>query len=77
MPIKSYLAHPHEHKKGELLLALSKLKHCEAIPAENKDVIVLVTDTENELEEQKLKEKLEAITSLRSVALVSGFDTQN
>jgi nitrate reductase NapAB chaperone NapD len=77
MPIKSYLAHPKEGKKEDLLVALSELNHCEVIPAHNKDVIVLVTDTESEIEENILKEKLEAIESLKLFSMVSGFDTQN
>ncbi len=77
MPIKSYLAHPQEGKKEDLLMALSKINHCEVIPAQNKDVIVLVTDTESEIEENILKEKLEAIESLKLFSMVSGFDTQN
>lgn len=75
MPIKSYLAHPKEGKKEDLLMALSKINHCEVIPAQNKDVIVLVTDTESEIEENILKEKLEAIESLKLFSMVSGFDT--
>ena len=35
MPIKSYLAHPHEGKKEELIVAISALTECEVIPAEN------------------------------------------
>ncbi|MCK5441959.1 MAG: hypothetical protein KAJ23_08720 [Maribacter sp.] len=77
MPVKSYLAHPHEGKKSELLSALSEIECCEVIPAENKDVIVLVTDTANEIEENILKEKLEAIESIKLFSMVSGFDTQN
>lgn len=75
MPIKSYLAHPKEGKKEDLLMALSKINHCEVIAAQNKDVIVLVTDTESEIEENILKEKLEAIESLKLFSMVSGFDT--
>lgn len=75
MPIKSYLAHPKEGKKEDLLMALSKINHCEVIPAQNKDVIVLVTDTKSEIEENILKEKLEAIESLKLFSMVSGFDT--
>jgi nitrate reductase NapAB chaperone NapD len=77
MPIKSYLAHPQEGKKEDLLMALSKINHCEVIPAQNKDIIVLVTDTKSEIEENILKEKLEAIESLKLFSMVSGFDTQN
>ena len=75
MPIKSYLAHPHEGKKAVLIDALSNLENCEVIPAENKDLLILVTDTNNRLEEEYLKEKIEAVESLKLLAMVSGFDT--
>lgn len=75
MPIKSYLAHPEQGKKDELARALSAIDHCEVIPAENKDLIILITDTENNLEEELLKEKLDSIDSLELLAMVSGFNS--
>ncbi|WP_440121829.1 hypothetical protein [Tenacibaculum sp. Ill] len=75
MPIKSYLAHPHDGKKEELIKVLSTLKECDVLPAENKDVLVLVTETETKAEEDILKQKLEAISSLKLLAMVSGFNT--
>ncbi|WGH76764.1 hypothetical protein P8625_06330 [Tenacibaculum tangerinum] len=75
MPIKSYLAHPHDGKKDELIKALSSLNECEVIPAENKDVLVVVTETETKAEEDILKQKLETIGSLKLLAMVSGFNT--
>jgi len=75
MPIKSYLAHPHNGKKEELIKILSTLKQCDIIPAKNENVLVVVTETENEIQESILKQKLEAIDSLRLLALVSGFNT--
>jgi len=75
MPIKSYLAHAIEGKKEELMKALMNLKQCEVVPAENQDVFALVTDTPNEEEEGVLKEKIEAINSLKLLSLVSGFNT--
>lgn len=74
MPIKSYLAHPHKGKKEELAQAIASLEYCDVLPAENKEVIVLVTDTETESEDILLKEKLDAIDSLKLLALVSGFN---
>ena len=76
MPIKSYLAHPFEGEKENLITAVSKLKQCEVIPAENKEVVVIVTDTENKEEEDILKEQLDAIASIKLLAMVSGFNTQ-
>ncbi len=75
MPIKSYLAHPHNGKKNELIEALSAIDQCEVVAAQNKEVLVLVTETENMTEEDMLKEKLETIDSLKLLALVSGFNT--
>ncbi|WP_109436611.1 MULTISPECIES: hypothetical protein [Aquimarina] len=75
MPIKSYLAHPHQGKKDELITALSTLEKCEVLPAENKDILVLVTDTADEYEEDILTKKLETISSLKLLAMVSGFNT--
>ncbi len=75
MPIKSYLAHPILGRKKELITALNSFNQCEVVPAKNQDVIALVTDTPNEVEEEILKEKIEAISSLKLLALVSGFNT--
>ncbi|WP_242134743.1 hypothetical protein [Aestuariivivens marinum] len=75
MPIKSYLAHSHEGKKQELIEALSSLENCEVIPAENKDLLIVVTDTEGKIEDEILKEQIEAIDSLKLLAMVSGFNT--
>ncbi len=75
MPIKSYLAHPHNGKKDELIEALSSIDQCEVVAAQNKNVLVLVTETEDTTEEAILKEKLETINSLKLLAMVSGFNT--
>ena len=74
MPIKSYLAHPHEGKKEQLIQELLSLENCEVIPAENKDLLVVVTDTPDEIGDKKLTEQIEAIDSLKLLALVSGFN---
>lgn len=74
LAIKSYLAHAITGKKQELLKALNELNQCEVTPAENEDIIVLVTDTLDDNEEEILKEKLESILSLKMLSLVSGFN---
>lgn len=65
MPIKSYLAHPLEGKKQELINAISAINQCEVIPAENKDVVIVVTETNSKEEEEQLKEELEAVSSIK------------
>jgi len=75
MPIISYLAHPQEGKKVELLEALSIINQCEVIPAENKNLLIVVTDTNTDEDQESLKERIEAIESLKLLAMVSGFNT--
>lgn len=75
MPIKSYLAHPHQGKKKHLIKAISELDQCEVIPAENKDILVVITETDSKQEEEGLRLKLDAIDSLKLLAMVSGFNT--
>ncbi len=75
MPIKSYLAHPKKGKRAELVNALSNLQECEVIPAENNDLLIVVTETSNKAQEDKLKETLETIDSLKMLSMVSGFNT--
>jgi len=57
MPIKSYLAHPQDGQKKTLIDALSALDNCEVITAENKDLLIVFTDTATKIEEDNLKEK--------------------
>lgn len=59
----------------ELYQTLSALSKCEVIPAENKDLLILVTDTDSSSEEDRLQEKLQAIDSMKLLAMVSGFNT--
>ena len=75
MPIKSYLAHPKDGRKNELIKDLSELVQCEVIPSENENVIVVVTETLDENEDKSLSELIEALDSIKLLALVSGFNT--
>ena len=72
MPIFSYLAYPIQGAKEQLLKDLSALDFCEVTPAENEDVLVLVTDTPDEDTEKKLQEKLKSIKSLESLGMTFG-----
>ena len=75
MPIKSYLVHPEVGKKEQLAKDLLKIKGCEVIPAENEELLILVTETNSKKEEEQLKERLENISDLKLMAMVSGFET--
>lgn len=75
MPIKSYLAHPVQDKMEVLQNKLSQIEACEVIPSKNQDLLIVVTETINEEEEQQLQNKLETIEEIQLLSLVSGFNS--
>lgn len=76
MPVKSYLAHAFEGEKDALVFALAKLPACEYYVAENEDIVVVVTDTPDEQEENILYDTLVGLPALKNLSLVSGFMNQ-
>ncbi|MGW8194283.1 MAG: hypothetical protein ACWGOX_08460 [Desulforhopalus sp.] len=74
MPIFSYLALPKEDARDLLCAELSRLEHCQVIPADNKDVVVLVTDTPDDNSERNLQNRLKGLRSLQSLSLAFGYD---
>ncbi len=72
MPVFSYLAYPVQGAKEELLKDLKALEHCEVMPAENEEVLILVTDTPDEKSEEELKKKLKDLKSLQSLGMAFG-----
>ena len=75
MPIISYLVYPQEGKKKELLKSLSFFDNCEVIPAENENILILITDTKDKKEEESLLEKIDALEGLKLRSMVSGFNS--
>lgn len=74
MPIFSYLAMPQEGARDKLCADLAALEFCQVIPAENQNVVVLVTDTPDEMIEKKLQKTLKEMQSLQSLSLTFGYD---
>lgn len=72
MPVFSYLAYPVSGSKEQLIKDLAALDFCEVTPAENKEVMILVTDTPDEETEKKLQEQLKALKSLESLGMTFG-----
>lgn len=72
MIIKSYLVFPISDRISELEQALSNIPACEITPSTNREVLILVTETENETAEKALEQQLHSIPSLQTLTLVSG-----
>lgn len=77
MPIKSYLAYPATGRRDELAAALGRLRGCQVVPALNRDLLVLITDTPDEAAEAALEAALAALPGLHGLGLVAGLaDTE-
>ena len=74
MPIFSYLAIPKEGAGETMCAELSALDYCQVIPADNQDVVVLVTDTPDDTTEEGLQKILRRLPSLQSLSLTFGYD---
>lgn len=74
MPIKSYIAIPHPDSFKQLVAELGSMVECQVHPAENKEILVLVTDTLSEDEDKVLVGRIEQSKYLAHLSFVSGFD---
>ena len=72
MPVFSYLAYPKQGAKNELLADLSALDYCEAMPADNENILILITDTPDEETEKTLQKKIKKLKSLESLGMTFG-----
>ncbi len=72
MPVFSYLAYPEIGAKNKLMDELQALEHCEAMPADNEEVIILITDTPDDKIEAVLQKKLKGLKSLQSISMTFG-----
>ena len=72
MPVFSYLAYPVKGSKEKLLNDLAALDYCTVTPAENEEILILVTDTPDENVEDELQKNLNSLKSLESLGMTFG-----
>lgn len=73
MPVFSYIAYPKAGGKAELIKCLSSLEPCRMVlPAENNDIVLIVTDTPDERAERQLQKQLKKIEPLQSLSMAFG-----
>ena len=72
MPVFSYLAYPKQGAKDQLIKELSALEYCEITPADNEQILILVTDTPDKDQEKALQKKLKSLKSLESLGMTFG-----
>ena len=71
--IQSYLVFPAEGHIAGVAAALSALPGCEVLPAENRPVLILVTETSGRDAQRDLERRLEDVENAASISLVSGW----
>ncbi len=76
MPVFSYVAIPRSGEKKKLLEELNALKNCEPLPAENEDILILVTDSPDKESEEKLQLQLKKLHSLESLHMTFGCNDE-
>lgn len=72
MPVFSYLAYPEKGAKQQLIKDLTALQYCEATPADNEDILILLTDTPDDASEKSLQKQLKSLKSLQSLGMTFG-----
>jgi hypothetical protein len=68
----SYIATPIKGNQEQLIQDLSDLEFCEVIPAENRNLVILVTTAPNKESEQHLQLQLKQLKSLESLSMTYG-----
>ena len=76
MPVFSYLAYPKQGAKAQLIMDLAALDYCEVTPADNEEILILVTDTPDDDQEKALQKKLKNLNSLESLGMTFGHVDQ-
>jgi nitrate reductase NapAB chaperone NapD len=72
MPVFGYLAQPTPGAKEDLLRELGGIEHCEVVPSDNEEVLVLVTDAPDQKAEEELQERLKGLSSLQCLSMTFG-----
>ncbi len=72
MPIFSFLAYPEDNMKDQLIKDLSGMRYCEVKPSENRDVLILLTDTPDEKTGKDLLNTIKELDSLQSLSMTFG-----
>jgi nitrate reductase NapAB chaperone NapD len=72
MPVCSYLVVPETGAAGPVARRLSTLPGCDVARAENRDVLLLVTDTPGPDEDAELRATLESMEGIQALVLSFG-----
>jgi nitrate reductase NapAB chaperone NapD len=69
MGICSYLAIPRPGQRDALARGLAGLEGCEVVPAVNRDVVVVITESPDREGERALRRRMEDLDDLQALVL--------
>lgn len=72
MPTFSYLVTPQSGQRDQLVRKLSQFRYCEVIPAENDELVILITETPDEEAEKQLKDRLDQLSTIQHLSMAFG-----
>ena len=72
MPICSYLLTPRQGKLDVVIKALTQLPEVEVYPAQDRELLVIVTETASQEQEDSLNDRMNAIEGIDCLALSFG-----
>ncbi|MFB6346844.1 MAG: hypothetical protein ABEK50_14050 [bacterium] len=72
MPTCSYVIFAEEGKKGTLVDSLKQLPRTEVQPADEEDVVLLVSETDGMEEQKDFEDRLDDISSIKMLAQTFG-----
>ena len=72
MPICSYLVYPAKDRFDGLISQLNSIPGCEAVSDDNRQIIILVTETATQHENKHLHDKLAGIDAIDCIAMTFG-----
>jgi nitrate reductase NapAB chaperone NapD len=73
MTVQSYLVYPETGRLEAVSQILSEIPSCEVIRAANRDLLILVTETDDAQAQKQLEARIEELAGVECVALVSGW----
>ena len=76
MPVLAYIVTPRSGEKNKLLKELNAMQHCEALSADNADILILVTDTPDKETEKQLEKQHNKIESMESLSMTFGYNDE-
>ncbi len=72
MPICSYLVIPDAGASDAVRGRLGTISECDVVSAENRDLFLLVTETDTAEQDAALRTRIEALRGIRSLVLTFG-----